>query len=1023
MATSVVAALNSMPLVGRAGEQATIAAALDEAGAGRGTTLILAGEGGIGKTRLAQAAVQQAERRGWSVAVGRAYPVESGVPYALFSDALLPLLRRLDQATLQVLTRGGSAELAYLFPALGGGTERAVPRGDPAEFKSRLLWNFAQFLSRVSAKQPLLVVLENLQWADASSLELLHFVARQVGGKDRVLLLCTYNEAEREQNPALRTTEQSLVSLGCARVHRLEPLTREGTDELVQQLFGVERSATREFTALLYGWTRGNPFFVEETLKALVESGRLYEREGTWLGWEIAELDLPRSIRDAVLARLDRLSPNARTAANFAAVIGTQASYDALLAVTALSETDLLAAIDELRRQRVLAEGREGDLVVYDFTHPILQQTLYDELGLARARLLHATVAESLERFYEERARDGRSGAGGAIAHADELAFHFARADARGLTTKAVKYLAAAGRSALAKSANREATNYLQAALERLDRAGGSADGVDETELVEDLARARQRLGDYDASMSLWSRARTEAERRDEPARLAGIERCIGLANYWSGRYDDALEHYDAGLAAARRAGDDAGYARLQLAKGMCLQEVGRNEEAKREVLGALEMAERIGDNALLARMHRGLLLLFAWTGPADLAHEHGRRAIELAEQSGQRGVAWSAHWAMATLAGLTGDAAAIQRHLGAAEQLAEELRSPLLRLWTAEVSIEYLSGIGEWDQAVALGERTISVARSLGQRTLLPRLLVWTGLVYLGRGDLERAKRYLDEAWRLSGAERRGATAGRPLDVHNVVPAHAGMAAYHVAVRDYRAAIEVGEQGLEIADRTAYVAWAIYRLLPAMAEAALWLADFERAERYGARLRRDSRALGHKLGLAWADACDALVIMLKKGDPARAVELLRKAADDLDAIPFVWDSARLRRQLAIVLAESGDREGATRELRRVHEVFSHLGAERELDASREQLRTLGARPPARTSVSGVGGLTGREVEIIRLASARKSNKEIGKALGISPRTVSTHLSNIFGKLGVGSRGELTDFVREHGLPTESREA
>src|SRR5215208_1915552 len=1018
MAISVVAGLNALPLVGRAAELAAIGAALDEAGAGRGTTLIVAGEGGVGKTRLAQAAVQQAERRGWSVAVGRAYPVESGVPYALFSGALLPLLRRLDQATLQVLTRGGSSELAYLFPALGGGGERAMPRGDPAEFKSRLLWNFAQFLSRVSAKQPLLVVLENLQWADASSLELLHFVARQMGGKDRVLLLCTYNEAERDHNPALRTTEQSLVSLGCARVQRLEPLSREGTDELIHQIFGAERSATREFSALLYGWTRGNPFFVEETLKALVESGRLYERDGTWLGWEIAELDLPRSIRDAVVARLDRLGPNARSAANFAAVIGTQASYDALLAITALAETDLLAAIDELRRQRVLAEGREGDLVVYDFTHPILQQTLYDELGLARARLLHATVAESLERFYEEHAR----GAGdGALAHADELAFHFARADARGLTTKAVKYLAAAGRSALAKSANREATNYLQAALERLDRAGGSAEGVDEAELVEDLARARQRLGDYDASMSLWSRARAEAERRDEPARLAGIERCIGLANYWSGRYDDALEHYDAGIAAAQRGGDDAAYARIQLAKGMCLQEVGRNEEAKREVLGALEIAERLGDTALLARMHRGLLLLYAWTGPADLAHEHGRRAIALAEQSGQRGVAWSAHWAMATLAGLTGDSAAIRQHLGDAERRADELRSPLLRLWTAEVSIEYLSGIGEWDQAVALGERTIAVARSLGQRTLIPRLLVWTGLVYLGRGDLERAKRYLDEAWQLSGAERR-TPAGRPVDVHTVVPAHAGMAAYHLAMRDYRAAIRVGEHGLEIADRTGYVAWAIYRLLPVMGEAALWLADFERAERYGARLRRDSVALGHRLGLAWADACDALVIMLKKGDPARAIELLRKAADDLDAIPFVWDGARVRRQLAIVLAETGDRDGATRELRRVHEIFSRLGAERELDATREQLRTLGARPPARTSVSGVGGLTGREVEIIRLAAARKSNKEIGKALGISPRTVSTHLSNIFGKLGVGSRGELTDFVREHGLPVESRE-
>jgi DNA-binding CsgD family transcriptional regulator len=251
---------------------------------------------------------------------------------------------------------------------------------------------------------------------------------------------------------------------------------------------------------------------------------------------------------------------------------------------------------------------------------------------------------------------------------------------------------------------------------------------------------------------------------------------------------------------------------------------------------------------------------------------------------------------------------------------------------------------------------------------------------------------------------------------VHNVVPAHAGTAAYHLATRDYRRAIRIGELGLSIVDQTGYVAWAIHRLLPILAESALWLADYDRAKRYGERLRRDSLRLDHKLGLAWADACDALVALLT-GEKERAIAMLRAAADELDAIPFIADGARVRRQLARALAETGDREGAMRELRRVHDVFARLGAERELSATRDQLRDLGARPPARAAAPGAGGLTGREVEIARLVAARKSNKEIGSALGISPRTVSTHLSNIFGKLSVGSRGELTDLVRQGGLP------
>ena len=993
----------TIPLVGRTADLSALGALLDAGEARRGGSVFLTGEGGVGKTRLAKALGDQAVRRGWKVAVGRAYPVEAGVPYALFSDALLPILRQLDPATLSVMTRGGSAELAYLFPALApeSGTEaRPAARGDPAEFKARLLWNFAQFLGRYAARQPLLLVLENLQWADSSSLELLHFVARQVTG-ERIVILCTYNEAEREQNPVLRPTEQSLVTLGVARVHRLEPLSRESIDELVRRTFDVDSAVTREFTALLFGWTRGNPFFVEETLKTLVESGRLHQREGTWLGWELQDLALPRSVRDALLVRLDRLAGPARSVANLAAVIGTRASFDMLASVSAMPRPDLLGAIDELRRERVFSEAAEDDAVVYDFSHPLVQQTLYGELGLARARLLHGTIGAALESFYGPHAE----------LHADELAFHFSRANASDLAPKAVRYLSLAGRLALSKYANREAADYLSAALEQLDRTQADAGGeVDRLLLVEELAQARQRLGDYDAARRLWDRARQQAESAGLHHRLAAIERRTGLACYWSGHYEEALAHYEAGLGAARNAGDDALFARISLARGMCLQELGRPDDAQREVHAALVIAERLGDTALLARAHRALLLLYAWTGPVALAREHGEQAIALADQSAQRSVSCTAHWALAILAGFTGNATDVARHLAEAERLADEIRSPLLRVWTAEVAIEYAAGIGDWDAGVGLAERTIALARSLGQRTLLPRLLVWSALLYLGRGEIDRAKRYIDEAWMLSGADRGGTD--RPLDVHTVVPAHIGLAAYHLATGDHKEAIRIGEAGLAIADRSGYVVWAIHRLLPVIAEAALWSTDLERAERLGTRLRRDSAALGQRLGLAWADACEALVAMLR-GESQRAVGLLRAAAEELDAIPFVADAARLRRQLARALTQTGDRDGAMRELRRAHDVFARLGAEIELVATRNQLRELGARPPARVGTTGAGGLTGREVEIVRLVADRKSNKEIATALGISPRTVSTHLSNIFGKLSMSSRVELADYARQ----------
>lgn len=967
--------------------------------------VVLAGEGGVGKTRLVQAATEQAEKRGWAVALGRGYPVESGMPYAVFSDAIVPHIRKIDPATLQSLTRGGSAELALLFPALAPPTARPAVRGDAAELKQRLLWNCSQFLARFSTKQPLLLALENLQWADASSLELLHFVARQPD-RGRLLLLCTYNAAERDSNPALRAMEQSLLSLGVARVVTLAPLSLASVGEIVRRVFGVEHDLARAFTALLYGWTRGNPFFVEETLKSLVASGHLYERDGTWLGWDLEQLELPRTLRDAVLARMERLTAGARALADLVAVVGAVVTFDMLRALSELDDERLLGALDELRRERVLVESGGASDAHYDFGHPLVRDVLYGELGKARARLLHGTVAQRLE---------GYRGAT-ALAYAGELAFHFSRAEGAPLAGKALRYLTAAGRDALRVHANREAANYLSAALQQLDRLGTTAGMAphDARRLVEDLARARQRLGEYDGARALWERALAEAQGARDDAGAAAIHRRLGLADYWSGRYDEALAQYDAGLAAAARAGDDETQARLRVARGMCLQEVGRPSEAKVEVDRALAIAERTGHQGALARAHRASLLLHLFSGPPELAREHGRKAIELAAASGQKNVEWSAQWGLAILEGLTGHARQARVHQAEAERLADELRSPLLRLWSAEVAIEYATGAGDWDAALALGERSIALARALGQRTLLPRLLVWCGLLYSARGDDERARAYLDEAWTAAGAGRDH----QVVDVHAVVPVHMGRAAYHLARREYAQAIAIGEAGLAIADRTGYVTWAIHRLLPIIGEAALWTQDWDRAVQHGSRVRREAGRLGHQLGLAWADAHDAVLVFLRDKDPVRAVPLLRAAAERLEAIPFVDYAARIRRVLARALIATGEREAALRELRQVHERLVSLGAERDLDSTRDLMRELGGRPPSRTSAEGTDALTGREVEIVRLVAARKSNKEIGTALQISPRTVSTHLSNIFAKLGVGSRGDLTDLVRKGGLTT-----
>jgi predicted ATPase/DNA-binding CsgD family transcriptional regulator len=999
------------PLVGRSAELALLSRTIDEAAKGAGRSVFLVGEGGIGKTRLAAAAADRAAKRGWSVAIGRSYPVETGVPYALFSDALLPLVRKLEPGTLAVLTRGGAAELSYLFPSLGasGERERASAGADPSELKARLLWNFTQFLGRLSAKQPLFIVLENLHWADASSLELLHFVARQIESR-KIILLGTYNEAERDSNAVLRSTEQSLLGLGSLTVQKLAPLQIADVEDVVQQTFEVDKNSTRRFSAMLYDWTRGNPFFVEETLKSLVDSGALTNRDGRWTGWEMETLHLPSTIRDVVKARVDRLSPGARKLANLAAVIGTRAAHDTLASVAGLSETEIIAGLDELLAQRVLEETGSVDAIYYDFTHPLLQQVIYAELGQARARTLHATVAEALEQVYGD----------AALSHADELALHFARAHAQPLARKAVRYLYAAGRGAIERYANREAANYLAAALDHLDKDSTISDAP-RGEILSTLARIRQRLGEYDSAMSLWTRAREEAAARGEKGAVADVEHRMGLACYWSGKYADALSHYETGLAGASASGDRATTVRLRLAKGVALQDLGRLKEAQAEVEAALASAAEGGmhNDSLLSRAHRALLLLYTWTGPLELAREHGTQAIAHAEAARERMLEWTAHWGMALLAGVSGDAPNFLEHLAASDRLAEQMHSPLLPLWSAELLVQYHSSTGDWDAAIEIAERTITLAKSLSQRMLLPRLYVWSGLIYLWRGAEEKAKEYFDEAWKLAGAEKAGSLEGageRALDVPSIVPAHLGMASYYLAKGNPAEAVRIGEAGLAIADRTGYLVWALQWLLPTIGDAALTGRDFATAATHLERMRRDAGRLNHRLGLAYADACDGLLARFRDHDPARSIELMQSAVEQLEALPFPPQAARIRRRLAGAFVEVGDRDEGMRQLRKAHDVFARVGATVELEGTREEMRELGLRPPPKSVTSGAAGLTGREIEIARMVATRKSNKEIGGALQISARTVSTHLSNIFLKLSVGSRGELADFVRQNGL-------
>ncbi len=1000
------------PLVGRETELRLIQETLDAAGAGQCRALIMSGESGVGKTRLAELAVQHATEHGWTVASGSAFPVESGLPYALFADALVPVFRRLGDPAITLLSRGAKSQLAYIFPglALDAPLDESVVRAP--EFKGRLLWTMAQLLTGIGVRTPILLVLENLQWADPSSLELFHFLVRQMRDA-RVAVIATYNDTEFETRGALQSAARSLVELGVTTHHQLAPLDRTDVEELLRRVFG-KGAVPRDVIALLYERTQGNPFFLEQTVKALVATGRLEHREGSWIGWNLEGLELPRSIRDALAIRIASLGTTTRGVADFAAVIGTRLAVDVLRAATGLEMPVLIGALEELCRRNVLVGQSAGERVTYDFTHPMIRDTLYLELGVGRAALMHAQVAAAIEQLRGDRAAE----------RADELAFHYVQASIGDLTPKAVLYLTLAGRSALEKHADREAARYLGAALHRLQRReqspeGDAPDAPKDAELVRllgDLAIANHRIGKLDDALALWTEVRVAAIALGDHRGVAAIERRMALACYWQGRHAEGLRHAEAGLRAIESDdGATAQRAKLRIARGACLMEMGRPDEARRALYDALADAEAVDDDSLRASAHRALTLAEIVTCRPTEAREHASRTLELADRAGRLDVAGKAHWALAVLAGLTGNPSEVESNLAHAERIADELRSPELRLLTSEVAIELMAGLGEWDTALARAEQSISLARALRQHALLPRLLVWTAVIYVGRGAFDRARRYLDEAALLTGADQRDAM---PRDVNSGLRVYMGLAVYHNARGEFDDAIRVSRAGLVLAEKSGHAIWAIYRLWPALIEAHLWKQEFGEADRHLRELRDASRLLNHRLGLAWVEAGEALSAMLRGTTPA-LLQRVVNSLTGLEEVPFIFDAARLRREIARRHVELGHPDAAVQVLEEACAIFERLGAEGELEGARAQLKELGATTHARrhsTATRDDGALSDRKIAIARLVAQHKTNKEISKSLGSSSRTVSTQLSQIYQTLGLHSRGELADWVRAGGL-------
>jgi predicted ATPase len=504
-------------LVGRQEELGRILIAVDAVAEGSGQLVLLAGEPGVGKTRLAQEVMLALRDRGFLVASGRCYEPQQTVPYYPFLEALT-VAYELSPAAVRGQVSHRWPYLAYLLPdQLGQPPASSTGARDEQQ---RLFRAVTAFLVAVAESMPVALLVDDLHWVDSASLDLLQHLARHTRASP-ILLLGTHRHGEVGRQHPLERALGDMNREGLLERLSIRRLDQEGTAALIAATFG-EHTVSSEFSALVHRYTEGNPFFTREVLRALVERGDIYQENGRWERRDVEEIEVPESVRSAVAERASRLSERAQEVVHEASVLGQIFRFDDLQAMSDRAEEEIEEALDEATAAGLVREtGRDE----YSFNHVLTQQTLYVELSGRRKRRLHLAAGEALEGLAVGRRQE----------RLPELARHFVKG---GQPERALPCSLLAGDAAERVFAHADAERHYRTALEL---ARELADREHEAEALEKLGGVLLFLARHDHALEVLEQAaeiyRTGGDREAE----GRVDAKIGVAHFGRGTSEEGI--------------------------------------------------------------------------------------------------------------------------------------------------------------------------------------------------------------------------------------------------------------------------------------------------------------------------------------------------------------------------------------------------------------------------------------------------------------------------------------------------
>ena len=564
------------PFVGRGREFEQLQACLAQLAEGRGGTVLVEGEPGIGKTRLLRELQREAHSRGLPLLATKCYEIERAMPYQPVIDLVSRALERASAADLGKLGAVSLAELNALVPEVGERVAQlpALSNDFPEARQARLSRAVGQLLDAALGSGPSLLVVDDLQWADEASVQVLHHLARQ-GAERARLVVFAYRDEDVDQDERLARLVDSLCREAAARRLPLPRLDAAATAQLVAAL------ADASLAERLHLETEGNPFFLVSMLQSLSEGASAAGAPAP-----PRPSPLPEALRAAVRVRLAHVPKALRPVLETAAVLGRHFDFDTLLQAAGESEAQLLEAVEALVKRRLLREQPEGG--VYDFSHDKLREVVYGDIGGARRRLLHQTVAEALERHGDADAHE----------HIARLADHFERAQ---LWPKALQYLRRAGERSRALFAMRDALHWLDRAVAIAELHPQALDAPQRLALYTQRGAARAQAGQTQGAVADLRRVVDAARAAGERERTRDALVQLGMAYRRADAYEPATACLGEALDEARAMNDERQAADTLYHLGTVAWSTGLNDQATAHHQQAVQICERRGFVDLVA--------------------------------------------------------------------------------------------------------------------------------------------------------------------------------------------------------------------------------------------------------------------------------------------------------------------------------------------------------------------------------------------------------------------------------------